>query len=50
MGGLKRRKALKRLKRRQDAFDAHGAQTRMNPGKQEGGGQMLMRRPGSNNK
>lgn len=50
MRGIKGRKAKKRLKRRQDAFDAHGAQTRLNPGKQEGGGQMLMRRPGSNAK
>lgn len=50
MGGLKRRKALKRLKRRQAAFDAHGGETRLNPGKQEGGGQMRMHRPGSNRK
>lgn len=49
MGGVKARKALKRLKRRQAAFDAHGPDSRMNPGKQEGGG-MRMHRPGSNKK
>lgn len=50
MGGIKGRKAARRLKRRQAAFDAHGPDTRLNPGKQEGGGQMRMHRPGSNKK
>lgn len=49
-GGLKLRKAQKRLKRRQRVFDEHGGETRQNPGKQEGGGQMRMHRPGSNRK
>lgn len=48
MGGLKRRKQLRRLQRRLAAFLDHGPNPVRNPGKESP--PMLMHRPGSNKK
>lgn len=47
MGGISYRKAIKRLKRRQAAYDAHGTNPQANPGKAHGGTPHQMHRPGS---
>ena len=50
MGGLKKRKAAKRLARRREAYNAIAKNNdAQNPGKQSGGGHK-MHEPGSNRK